>query len=94
MVGCPNIAYGASSYVVVSPARTKADRYFQFGFTSGAGSLAVGATTGDVELQWAKSDWSYFDQSNDYSYNGSASYKATTTITVYRNGTLVYGTEP
>jgi hypothetical protein len=92
---CANISYGASSFVVVSPARTKADRYFQFGFTTGAGSLAAnGASTGEIQLRWAKTDFSSYDQASDYSYNGSTSYAVTTNVTVYRNGTLIYGTEP
>jgi hypothetical protein len=95
LLNCANISYGASSFVVVSPARTKADRYFQFGFASGAGSLAAnGGSTGEIQLRWAKTDYSNYDQASDYSYNGSTSYVATTAVTVYRNGTLIYGTEP
>jgi hypothetical protein len=92
---CGAISYGPTSFVAVSPAVTGANYYFQFGFTSTAGSLnANGGSTGDIQLRWNKSDFSNFTQTNDYSYNGAASYTATTKVTVYRNGTLIYGTEP
>ena len=37
------------TFVTVSPARTGADHYLQLGFTSGAGSLAPGASTGGIQ---------------------------------------------
>jgi hypothetical protein len=93
---CPALVYSAASFVAVSPARTGADYYFQFGFTAAAGSLAAngGGATGDIQLRWNKTTFTNYDQTNDYSYNAAAAYTATTKVTVYRNGTLIYGTEP
>jgi Cellulose binding domain len=100
---CAQLNYGATSFVTVNPAKTNADRYFEFGFKTGAGSLAAGgnastdtspSTTGEIQLRINKSDFSNYTQTNDYSYNGVTGYTATTKVTVYRNGTLIYGTEP
>ena len=93
---CAPIVFGSSSFVAVSPLRVNADHYFQFGFTTAAGSLAAsGGTTSDMQLRWNKNNFTNFTQTNDYSYNASTSaWTTTTAVTVYRNGVLVYGTEP
>jgi hypothetical protein len=77
----------------ISPAKTMADSYYQIGFAAAAGNLNAGATA-EFQLGWHKNDWSNFTQSNDYSFNGATAFTATTKITVYRVGVLVYGTEP
>ncbi|MBZ5602348.1 MAG: glycoside hydrolase family 9 protein [Acidobacteriia bacterium] len=62
---------------------------------AGKASLAPGADSGDVDLRFAKADWTDFDQSNDYSFDASkTSYAVWDHITVYRNGALVWGVEP
>jgi hypothetical protein len=71
---------------------TGADRYFEAGFTSGAGTLAAGAST-EAKCRVWKSDWSNFTQTNDYSFNATATnYADSTTVTVYISGTLSWGT--
>lgn len=71
---------------------TGADRYFELGFTSSAGTLAAGAST-EARIRVWKFDWSNFDQSNDYSFNPSATgYVDWTKVTAYINGTLYWGT--
>jgi hypothetical protein len=82
------------SLVPVTPARPTADTYLSWSF--GATTASVGPAGGyaDILVYITRSDGIY-DQSNDYSYNGSASYFAETTkVTAYDNGTLIYGTEP
>jgi len=88
---CANITF--ATWTAVSPARTNADYYFQIGFVAAAGSIAPGATA-EFQVQWHKNDWSNFTLTNDYSFNNSAAFATTTKVTVYRLGTLVYGTEP
>jgi hypothetical protein len=88
---CANI--NNSTWAAVSPAKTNADYSYVIGFTAAAGSLAAGATA-EFQVQFHKNDWSFFTQTNDYSYNGLTAFTATTNVTVYRLGTLVYGTEP
>jgi Cellulose binding domain len=93
---CSSIVYSASSFVTMTTPKATADHYFQFGFASGAGSLAAsGGTTSDMQLRWNKNDFTNFTQTNDYSYNASTTAWVTTTkVTAYLNGALVYGTEP
>jgi cellulose 1,4-beta-cellobiosidase len=81
-------------WVPISPARTNADFYYQLGFAAAAGSLSPSATA-EFQVEFHKNDFTTYTQANDYSYNGSMSVFATTTkVTVYRQGTLVYGEEP
>lgn len=71
------------------------DTYLEVRFTEGAGSLPAGGQTGDIQLRIAKSDWSNFNEANDYSYDATkTAYTAWDKVTVYQNGTLIYGIEP
>ncbi|WP_406835046.1 glycoside hydrolase family 6 protein [Streptomyces sp. AHU1] len=88
-LGCSTVK---TSVGAVSPSRTGADHYLEVGFNSG--SLAAGADSGDLQLRMAKSDWSNFDESNDYSRGTNSSYADAVKVTVYVSGTLVWGTEP
>lgn len=88
-LGCSTVKTSVSA---VSPSRTGADHYLEVGFTSG--SLAVGADSGELQLRMAKSDWSNFDESDDYSRGANSSYADAAKVTVYVAGTLVWGTEP
>lgn len=91
-LGCDAVSAG---FVQVSPARPGADFYLEISFTARAGTLAPGQSTGDVQDRFNKTDWSNYEQSNDYSYNASqASYALSTKVTAYYNGALVWGTEP
>jgi hypothetical protein len=55
------------NFVSMSSPVSGADHYLEIGFGSGAGSLAAGATL-EVQARFAKTDWSNYDQSNDYSF--------------------------
>jgi endoglucanase len=90
-LACANITL---SFAAVSPARTNADYYFQVGFAPASGNLAAGANTGNIQTRFSKDDFSNYNEVNDYSYSASTSFTATTKVTVYRLGNLVYGTEP
>ena len=91
-VGCSNVA---GSFATVSPAVTGADHYLQIGFTSGAGSLAPGASTGGLQNRIYQASYATMTQTDDYSFNAAdTSFTASPVITVYDNGTLIYGTEP
>jgi hypothetical protein len=92
-LGCSNIV---ESFVSVSPARTNADTYLLVGFASGAGNLAAnGGSTGEIQARFNKNDFSNYTESNDYSYDVTkTSYADWAKVTLYQNGTLVWGTEP
>ena len=90
-VGSSNVT---GTFVTMGTAKTGADTYLEIGFTSGAGSLNPGTST-QVQCRCAKNDWSNYTQSNDYSFNSSASsYVDWTKATGYVSGSLQWGTEP
>lgn len=91
LLGCSNVTM---SLVAVSPARTGANYYLQLSFPASVGSLAAGATTGEIQARIYKVDNTAYNETDDYSYLSTMSYTNTTKVTVYLNGTLVYGTEP
>ncbi|HET8842512.1 MAG TPA: cellulose binding domain-containing protein, partial [Ktedonobacteraceae bacterium] len=89
-IGCGSITQTA--FVMSQPVAT-ADYYLQVGFT--AGTLNANANTGKLKIRASKSDFSTLTQSNDYSFNASfTDYTDWQKVTLYQNGTLVWGTEP
>ena len=90
-VGSSNIT---GSFTTMSTAKTGADTYVEIGFTSGAGNLAAGSDT-IIQTRVAKSDWTNYNQADDYSFNSSATTFADwTQVTGYVSGTLQWGIEP
>lgn len=88
---------GAShiSTTVGSTTGTNADSYIELSFTAGAGSIAAGGQSGDIQLRIAKNDWSNWNESNDYSFDPSkTSFTNWNKVTLYANNALVWGVEP
>jgi hypothetical protein len=71
-----------------------ADHYLEVGFTSGAGALAAGQDTGDLQLRFYRTNWGPITQSDDYSFRGESTYSAWSKVAVYRGSTLLWGTPP
>lgn len=89
-IGCSSVTETA---VAMSQTTSTADYYLQVGFTSG--TLNASANTGKIKIRAYKSDYSNFTQTNDYSFNASfTSLIDWQNVTLYQNGTLVWGTEP
>jgi trimeric autotransporter adhesin len=81
-------------FVTMSTTAQDTDFYLEVGFSSNTGNLVAGSSL-EVQTRITRSDWSNYDQSNDYSFNSSASnYVDWEKVTAYMNGTLVWGNEP
>ncbi|MEV0096080.1 endo-1,4-beta-xylanase [Streptomyces sp. NPDC050738] len=71
---------------------TGADHYLEVGFSGG--SLAAGASTGEMQLRFNKTDWSNFSETDDYSRGTNTAFADAPKIAVYVGSTLVWGTAP
>ncbi len=81
-----------ATYVRTTGPYTGADGYVEYNFDGTAGAL--GANSGPIQSRIAKQHYTNFNQSDDYSFLANSAYVANTKITVYRNGQIVWGTEP
>jgi endoglucanase len=88
-VGCTNIS---TRVVALTTPVTGADAYLEITFTGG--SVAAGQNSGDIQLRLNKSDWSNFNEADDYSRATNTAYADATRIPGYIGGTLSWGTPP
>src|SRR5262245_43590230 len=89
--GCSNLS---ASFVSIT-AVTGANPYLQLSFSAGAESLTPGQQSGEIQTRLHSQNWSNYTEGNDYSYDATkTSFADWTRVTLYRNGTLVWGTEP
>ncbi|MBO9598336.1 MAG: glycoside hydrolase family 6 protein [Cohnella sp.] len=85
----------SGAFTTINPAKTGADTYLEISFSSAAGSIAAGGQSGDIQIRIAKSDWSNFNEADDYSFDGTKSAFADwNKVTLYQGGTLAWGIEP
>ncbi|RPJ26604.1 MAG: hypothetical protein EHM35_14765, partial [Planctomycetaceae bacterium] len=90
--GCSNVT---GTFVAVSPAQTGANFYLEVGFSAAAGSIPAGGQSGEIQARVAKSDWSNYTETGDYSFDPTkTAFADWDRVTLYRNGTLVWGTPP
>ena len=91
-VGCANIT---SKFVKLTAPKPNVNFYLEIGFTANAGNLAPNAHSGVIQTRVNKTDWSNYNENNDYSYDKTKTNLTDwTRVTLYRNGVLIWGTEP
>lgn len=66
--------------------------YLRVRFTQ-AYTLAAGASV-EVHTRFNRSDWGSLNQANDWSFLAQSSYTSWDHVTLYRNGSKLWGTEP
>ncbi|WUN26482.1 hypothetical protein OG878_27840 [Streptomyces sp. NBC_00316] len=89
VVGCGSVTHGVTSS---GSSAAGASHYLEVGF--GSGTLAAGASTGEIQLRLNKTDWSNFSETDDYSRATNTAYADASKIGVYVSGTLTWGTAP
>jgi endoglucanase len=87
--GCATLRY---RFMKVGPARPTVDTYLEISFTGG--ELQAGVSN-EIKLRVHKSDWSNYNQGNDYSFTpGVGTYSPARHIGLYYRGTLSGGIAP
>ncbi|ASA22540.1 X2-like carbohydrate binding domain-containing protein [Paenibacillus donghaensis] len=90
-VGSANVT---GTFVKLDTPTSTADTYASIGFTSAAGSLAAGQSI-EIQTRIAKTDWSNYTQTDDYSFNSTATqYTDRPEAPAYVSGSLQWGVEP
>jgi endoglucanase len=88
-IGCQNTV---GKIVKMNPALSGADTYLEISFAGG--TLSTNASV-EVKARVHKSDWSNYNQKNDFSFNPNAtSYILAQRIGLYYRGSLVSGSAP
>jgi len=88
VIGCASLGatFGSASAGM-------ADHYAEISFSSG--TLSPGGQTGEIQTRINKSDWTVYDETNDWSFDAAkSSFTPWEHVTLYRGGTLIWGTEP
>ncbi|MFE9856355.1 glycoside hydrolase family 6 protein [Streptomyces sp. NPDC005780] len=88
VIGCGNLTHSVKTNGSVAGA----SHYLEVSF--GSGTLAAGASTGEIQMRLNKSDWSNFNEADDYSRSTSTSYADASKVGLYVTGALAWGTAP
>jgi hypothetical protein len=91
------------NFVTLAQPKFQATHYLEVSFTGttilnpSPGPGQTGESTNELQLRFHTTNWTLFTQTNDHSYGTTANHSAfadSVTVTAYRNGTLIWGTEP
>jgi hypothetical protein len=91
--GVEPLSCGNVSGTFVETAGKDADYYVELGFATGA-TLEAGGSTGAVQIGLHKTTYSEYVLTNDWSFADVGTLTENSKITLYRNGTKVWGQEP
>ncbi len=91
-LGCTNVN---GQFTQLSAARSGADYYMELSFDAGAGSIASGSDSGEIQTRIHKNNWTPYNESDDHSFDPTkTAFASWDQVTLYQNGTLVWGIEP
>jgi len=92
-ISCSNIS---ARFVVLTSPVSKANTYVEISFKAGAGTLAAGQNSGEIQTRIHHVRWSSFNTTETYSFISDPSfvYKDSQTVTLYQTGALAWGVEP
>lgn len=69
--------------------------YAEITFSAEAGILNANTSSGNVQTRFAKTNWTNFNEANDYSFDATkTAFTSHEQVTLYENGILVWGIEP
>ncbi|MGM8362192.1 cellulose binding domain-containing protein [Flavobacterium sp. ARAG 55.4] len=83
-----------SEFVVLNPIQNGANTYLELGLKASLGTFYPSSSTANIQYRITKTDWSNFNQSDDYSYKNNTTMALNDKVTIYYQGQLIYGTEP
>ncbi|WP_417204463.1 stalk domain-containing protein [Acetoanaerobium sticklandii] len=76
-----------------TPSLLNVDTYLEIRFANDAGVINNSQSI-EVHSRVSKTDWTNYDQSNDYSFEANLDYTESDKITAYMNDNLISGIEP
>jgi hypothetical protein len=88
---CNQVAPAAFAYL--NPPRAAANRYIELRFTDAAMPLEAGQTF-TLQGGFCLTDGKVFTQTDDYSYNASATYETSSKVVLLNDGVQIWGDEP
>jgi len=91
-IGCSNVS---GRFVTLTAPEIGADSYLEISFAAGAGTLAPGGQTGEIQNRFNKDNYSNYNEADDYSFDPArTAFSDWMRVTLYHNGGLIWGVDP
>ncbi|HEY4159931.1 MAG TPA: cellulose binding domain-containing protein, partial [Polyangiaceae bacterium] len=92
----PGCGIWSASFVPVSPIRSLADTYLLLTYVGTTDTIPANNGSMVIQARWNTNGFLVLDERNDYSYSAipPSTYTDWSKITLYQNGSLIWGTEP